>query len=66
MVTFSKRRQVFVFLSQSVCPKKRMGPIAQSVEHCADNAGVTGSIPVGPTSSAENRIGSKEATKKNH
>lgn len=26
------------------------GPIAQSVEHCADNAGVTGSIPVGPTS----------------
>ena len=26
-----------------------LGPIAQLVEHCADNAGVTGSIPVGPT-----------------
>jgi hypothetical protein len=25
------------------------GPIAQSEEHRADNAGVTGSIPVGPT-----------------
>ncbi len=25
------------------------GPIAQSVEHRADNAGVSGSIPLGPT-----------------
>ena len=25
------------------------GPIAQLAEHRADNAGVTGSIPVGPT-----------------
>ena len=27
------------------------GPIAQSVEHRADNAGVTGAIPVRPTTS---------------
>ncbi len=26
-----------------------MGPIAQLVEHCADNAGVEGSKPSGPT-----------------
>ena len=29
---------------------RERGPIAQLVEHRADNAGVTGSIPVGPTS----------------
>ena len=26
-----------------------IGPIAQLVEHSADNAGVSGSIPLGPT-----------------
>ena len=29
---------------------KYIGPIAQSVEHRADNAGVSGSIPLGPIS----------------
>ena len=37
------------------------GPIAQTVEHCADNAGVTGSIPVGPTNLAIGRIGHEHA-----
>ena len=31
------------------------GPIAQSVEHRADNAGVTGAIPVRPSTSPRNR-----------
>ena len=39
----------FLFCLKWQYPPAPIGPIAQLVEHRADNAGVTGAIPVRPT-----------------